>query len=80
VAQCGGLPRNTRSPWGETHAQYRNSQFSKLSSSIAFHLHLQTESEDAVKSSEHAKKCVNSSECLDNGHSYCGLSIPFVGS
>ena len=38
------------------------------------------ESEDAVKSSEHAKKCVNSSECLDNGHSYCGLSIPFVGS
>jgi len=30
LARCGGLPRNTRSPWGETHAQYRNSQFSKL--------------------------------------------------
>jgi len=25
LARCGGLPRNTRSPWGETHAQYRNS-------------------------------------------------------
>jgi len=23
LARCGGLPRNTRSPWGETHAQYR---------------------------------------------------------
>jgi len=30
LARCGGLPRNTRSPWGETHVQYRNSQFSKL--------------------------------------------------
>ena len=30
LARCGGLPRNTRSRWGETHAQYRNSQFSKL--------------------------------------------------
>ena len=29
-ARCRGLPRNTWSPWGETHAQYRNSQFSKL--------------------------------------------------
>jgi len=37
-ARCGGLPRNTRSLWGETHAQYRNSlQFSKLVDSDQHH-------------------------------------------
>jgi len=30
LARCRGLPRNTWSPCGERHAQYRNSQFSKL--------------------------------------------------